>query len=119
VPFTPSEWSAGKAEIVGILQALARRRDTITYSDLSQQLRSITIPYNDPAMAVMLDEISTEEFQAGRGMLSVIVIHKTGDQIPGPGFFKLAKSLGRKVTDREVFWIAELNAVYGYWSARP
>jgi hypothetical protein len=119
VPFLPSEWSAGKAEIVGILQALARERGTITYSDLSQQLHNITIPHNDPAMAVMLDEISTEEFKAGRGMLSVIVVHKTGDQIPGPGFFKLAKSLGRKVTDKETFWIDELSAVHGYWSARP
>ena len=115
----PSEWTAGKAEIVGILQSVARERGTITYSDLSRQLLSITIPHDDPAMAVMLDEISTGEFRAGRGMLSVIVVHKTGDQIPGPGFFKLAKSLGRRVTDKEAFWVAELSAVHECWSAHP
>jgi hypothetical protein len=119
VPFTSTEWSLGKAEVIGILQARARGRSTITYSDLSLQLRIIAIPYNDPAMAAMLDEISTEEFRAGRGMLSVIVVHKYADKQPGPGFFKLAKSLGRKVEDKTAFWVAELNAVYGYWSNRP
>lgn len=119
VPFTPTEWSNGKAEIIGILQAQARARGMITYSDLSRQLRNISIPYDDPAMAVMLDEISTEEFKAGRGMLSAIVVHKYGDMEPGVGFFKLAESLGRKVTDKTTFWVAELHTVHGYWSNRP
>jgi len=39
----------------------------------------------------MLGEISQEEDAAGRGMLSVIVVHKVGDMQPGPGFFQLAK----------------------------
>jgi hypothetical protein len=91
----------------------------ITYSDLSRQLRTVVIPYDDPAMAAMLDKISTEEFKAGRGMLSVIVVHKYGDMEPGVGFFKLAESLGRRVADKTTFWVAELHAVHGYWSNRP
>jgi hypothetical protein len=91
----------------------------ITYSDLSKQLRSIAIPYDDPAMAAMLDEISTEEYKAGRGMLSVIVVHKYGDMEPGSGFFKLAESLGRRVgPDKTAFWITELHMVHKYWSNR-
>jgi hypothetical protein len=88
----------------------------ITYSELSKKLRSITIPHDDPAMAVMLDEISTEEFRSGRGMLSVVVVHKHGDMEPGIGFFKLAESLGRRVGDKTSFWVAELHRVHGYWS---
>jgi hypothetical protein len=118
VPFTADEWSTGKAEIIAILKARAQSRGMITYSDLSRQLRSIAIPYDDPAMAVMLDEISTAEFKAGRGMLSVIVVHKYGDMEPGIGFFKLAESLGRKVADKTTFWVGELHTVHGYWSNR-
>jgi hypothetical protein len=88
----------------------------ITYSELSRKLRSITIPFDNPAMAVMLDEISTEEFKNGRGMLSVVVVQKHGDTEPGVGFFKLAESLGRKVGDKTAFWVAELHTVHGYWS---
>jgi len=109
-------WRVGKAEVVAILQTTARTRDTITYSDLSAQLRSIVIPYDDPIMAVMLDEISADEFRAGRGILSAVVIHKHGDQEPGTGFFKLAESLGCKVTDKTIFWVSELHAVHEYWS---
>lgn len=116
MPYSVSEWGAGKAEIIGILQACARTRSMITYSELSKKLRSIAIPYDNPAMAVMLDEISTEEFRSGRGMLSVVVVHKQGDTEPGIGFFKLAESLGRRVGDITSFWVAELHAVDGYWS---
>ena len=56
-------------------------------------------------MAAMLDEVSTEEFDGGRGMLSVVVVHKYGDMEPGPGFFKLAESLGLKVALCKVRWI--------------
>lgn len=66
----------------------------------------------------MLDEISDEEDQAGRGMLSVIVVHKSGDQKPGSGFFKLAKKLGRETSDTDKCWIEELNRVYSYWGIR-
>ena len=118
MPFTPAEWSRGKAEVIGILQARARERGMITYSELSRQLQSIVLPYDDPAMAAMLDEISTDEFKAGRGMLSVVVVHKYGDMEPGVGFFKLADSLGRNVADKTTFWVNELHTVHGYWSNR-
>ena len=39
---------------------------------------------------------------AGRGMLSVIVVHKVGDMQPGPGFFQLAKKLGRDTSDKTI-----------------
>jgi hypothetical protein len=46
----------------------------------------------------MLGEISLEG-AAGRGMLSVIVVHKDGDMQPGPGFFELAEELDRDTSD--------------------
>jgi hypothetical protein len=60
----------------------------------------------------MLGEISSSEDEAGLGLLSVIVVHKDGDMMPGPGFFELAEELGRRFEDRTVFWITELKRVY-------
>ena len=47
----------------------------------------------------MLGEISSEEDAAGRGMLTVLVVHRAGDMQPGPGFFELAKQLGRNTSN--------------------
>jgi hypothetical protein len=52
-------------------------------------------------------------------MLSVVVVHKDGDQRPGSGFFDLAAELGYIVTDRDQFWIEMLRKVYGNWARRP
>jgi hypothetical protein len=49
-------------------------------------------------------------------MLSVIVVHKSGDMQPGHGFFELAESLGRDTSDILACWIAELKRVHAYWS---
>lgn len=43
-----------------------------------------------------------------RGMLSVVVVHKDGDGKPAPGFFKMARELGRDTSDEVAFWIEEL-----------
>src|SRR3954453_3820008 len=51
--------------------------------------------------------------RSGReGMLSVLVCHKVGDNLPGSGFFSLAKELGRDVSDRIKCWSDETNLVY-------
>jgi len=67
-------------------------------------------------MDYLLEQVSREEFAAGRGLLSVIVVHKYGDQEPGNGFYSLARDLGFNVADRFSVWISEFNRVTNYWS---
>jgi len=64
----------------------------------------------------MLSVVSNNEFASGRGLLSVIVVHKYGDMEPGLGFYELAQSLGLDVSDRVKCWIRELHRVHDYWS---
>ena len=45
-------------------------------------------------------------------MMTALVVHKEGDYQPGPGFFELAKELGRDVTDIEKCWVAEFKRVH-------
>ena len=81
------------------------------------RFRSLDLDPQSDQLAHMLGEISTAEHEAGRGMLTVVVVHKHGDQMPGPGFFRLAGSLGHGTKDREAFWIGELEKVYAAWCA--
>lgn len=88
----------------------------IPYSDLVSQIESIKLSAHDKRLFHMLGEISSEEDAAGRGMLTVVVVHKSGDMQPGPGFFELAQSLGRDTRDILKCWITELHKVHAFWS---
>src|SRR5665213_3075279 len=106
------EWEWGRKKTQEILSEVAARRQTIAYSELSQQLTSIHIGARDPAMDALLSQVSEEEDSHGRGMLSVLVVHKQGDKRPGEGFFDCAAGLGKDISDREIFWISEIRRVY-------
>ena len=114
--FPIADWEAAKAEARQAMITAASRRDIINYSALVAEIRTVDLKPHSPRLAHMLGEISTAEHAAGRGMLTVVVVHKSGDQIPGPGFFKLARVLGHDTNDHETFWIAELEKVYGVWA---
>lgn len=87
----------------------------IAYSDFVKQIHSIQLEYHDPRLFHFLGEISLEENDAGRGMLSALVVHKHGDYQPGPGFFELAGKLGRDTSDIVKCWIEEVKKVFAAW----
>jgi hypothetical protein len=66
----------------------------------------------------VLGEISENEHRAGRPMLSAIAVNEAG--VPGEGFFKLARRLGKLATQdaraEEQFLNSERNAVYATWA---
>lgn len=110
--FSPLAWDLAKEEARSIMIERARLRGMITYSELVQHIRSITIGPHDPRLDHLLGEISSDENTAGRGMLTVLVVHKAGDMEPGRGFYKLARSLGRDTSDLKKCWVDELHRVH-------
>jgi len=66
----------------------------------------------------VLGEISEDEVVAGRPMLSAVAVSVSGR--PGPGFFSLARDLGKitSETDEKAFWEQERDAAYKAWK-RP
>jgi len=114
--FTDAEWSGAKSEAKAVLADCARRGETISYSELVQAIRSISLEAHDPRLAELLGQVSSEEDEAGRGLLSVIVVHKGGNGKPGQGFFDLARSRGRDTSDLDRCWIDELKRVFGSWA---
>ena len=114
--YKAEDWAAAKEEMRQILMERASLRGMIPYSDLVSRIETIRMEPDSFALAHILGEISEEEDAAGRGMLSVIVVHKVGDMQPGTGFFQLAKKLGRDTSDILVCWMDELKRVHRHWS---
>jgi molybdopterin synthase catalytic subunit len=110
------DWDLAKAEVKDLLIQRAKLRGMMPYSELTTKVRTIELEPNSQALAAMLGQVSEEEDDAGRGLLTVIVVHKVGDMQPGPGFFELAKKRGRNPSDILKCWIDELKKVHGAWA---
>ena len=113
--FPPAKWTAAKQEAKTLLADYASRRQMIPYSEFVGKIHSIRLDYHDPRLFHFLGEISAEEYVAGRGMLTALVVHKHGDMQPGPGFFELARELGQDTPDIVRFWIEEVKRVFAAW----
>src|SRR5450756_1778023 len=100
-----------------LLQA-AQYRGVTTYQAVAQ-IMGLPLSGNLMGREVgeMIGEISREEVQNGRPMLSAIVVGTSG--VPGDGFYTWAKELGRLKDDskqaKEQFWKQECEAVYAAW----
>jgi hypothetical protein len=75
------------------LKRLAKREEMTHYSAIAV-LAGLDMdnPAHRDEMRQLLGKISTYEHQQGRPMLTAIVVHKQ-DNIPGDGFFELARHL--------------------------
>jgi len=111
------QWARAKEQARSVLVEHAKRRAMTPYSTLVGQIDELELKAYDTRLFALLGEVSSEEADACRGMLSALVVHKTGDMQPGPGFFELAAELGLATADLEKAWIAEVKKVFRAWAA--
>ena len=80
-----------------ILESYAREGKTLYYDDLAKELNKKLPGLNLGRYSEILNSILTflsiEDYREGKGMFSVIVVRNDKEQIPGKGFFKLAREL--------------------------
>lgn len=114
-----NDWEQAKFEAIRAIVAQARRghSPTISYSDLTRRINSISFDPHDFRFHLLLYEISIEEDAAGRGLISALVVHKD-DERPGQGFWDMAKE-HRDVTDRERCWSNEVGKVLTHCQNHP
>ncbi len=109
-------WNKARREMTVVLRRHASRRQMVCYSDMLRQITTIRFALDDVAYHRMLGEVSEAEDEAGRGMLSCIVVHKVGDQQPGTGYYELAERLDRDTSDRLKCWVDEVKFVFDIWA---
>ena len=83
---TAPQWDAARADAKSALALCAKRQQMIPYSDFVKKLSSTNLEHRDPRLFHFMGEISEEENEAERGMLTALVVHKRGDMQPGPSF---------------------------------
>lgn len=108
-------WTNAKREALSALIARAKVRGMIPYSELVNEIRAIRFEAHDVRLFHLLGQLSRDEADAGRGMITALVVHKYGDMQPGPGFFELAEELGRDTSDILACWIGEVKKVHAHW----
>lgn len=96
----------------------ARKKTLVGYQTVAQLMG---LPLRGQHMGTevgrLLGEISEDEHRFGRPMLSAVAVSMAG--IPGDGFFKLARSLGKfggsTTSEEREFWEKERDGVYETW----
>lgn len=99
------------------LVRVARGGNTTTYGNISPLIgiHEIHGDADVAAISAELDAVSVHEHQQGQPLLSVLVVNQHTLR-PGPGFFTMARRLGRfRRGDQDSFFIEELNAVHDFW----
>jgi hypothetical protein len=123
--FTPNQEVAVVDEVIrdyliGIAQA---GTDPATYTDVGA-LRGLDMSVDEDrdALSAILDEISRTEHQAGRPLLSALVVHGSRGKpsgFPGEGFFKMARQVGRYhgrgYLEDAAFYVDEVTSLFAYW----
>ena len=108
-----------EAEIRRELIKCAKKPDTITYARLADWVNvNYQFHYGPEEQRFhnMLGNVSTYEFDNRRPLLSVIVV-TAAESRPGPGFFVLAKRLGKQEqgVDDETFFAQETRELFDRW----
>ena len=96
----------------------ARYKGITTYQAIAEIMGlPLTGNYMAKETGQILGEISEDECGNGRPMLSALVVGASG--LPGSGFLKLARGLGKLQDDSDMdehrFWDEEKAAVYATW----
>ncbi|PTE11771.1 hypothetical protein [Mesorhizobium helmanticense] len=112
--FSALAWEKAKQEALVVMTLRARTGNPITYSDLVAQIKAVRMEPHDTRLAHFLGEISTEEHEAGRPLITALVVHKH-DLQPGKGFLELAMSLGFSFVDEVQFWSDQILLLQRQW----
>jgi hypothetical protein len=81
------------SRIADILEAVARGGDTITYRDIADRAQ-IPSPGRIQAVTGALEEMIRADHAAGRPLVAVVAVSRSGDGLPGAGFFQLCREIG-------------------------
>ena len=111
-----------QAKIRAVLVGVAATRDLITYKALGERFGlDGDDDYHYLQLSNELGTISEFELENKRPLISCVVVRAV-DGMPGLGFFKFAKALGKmKVSpkvdiQRATFQAQELKETHDYWS---
>jgi hypothetical protein len=102
------------------LREVARDQEVTHYGDVAERIGLVRNNRGHLSIVFkLLDEVNEIESEAGRPLLSIVVVAKRS-KTPGSGFFDSARELrrfsGKTDDEKEIFFMKELAAVHRYWA---
>jgi hypothetical protein len=123
--YSVGEWESTRDWLTKRLHRVARDQAKTTYGELCREMAAAGMLRLEPhssALAALLGQINILEREAGRPLISAIVVHKTDDWMPGVGFWNIARAIGIDPGATEElrleFWVKEFGRCHAYWKAR-
>ena len=120
MPVVPDKYRGSKEYLLVYCELIkaARYKGTTTYQAIAEMMGlPLRGSYMGSEVGKILGEISEDELNQGRPMLSAIAVGVRG--LPGPGFFSLAREFAKLQDDSKEgehrFWEKEKAAVYATW----
>ena len=110
--FFAKEWHKLYDKVREKLIYQAKINQAISYGKLCQKSTRYKLKQNDEALHEILGEISVNEINNGKGILSVFCGRENQSLMPGNGFFKLAIDLGKHIGNRKDFVKLERELVH-------
>jgi hypothetical protein len=101
-------------EMRAILIDCAKRRQTITYSELAQTITSARMHHRAPIFHRLLDHLMTGDDPDEPSLATLVVRKDSG--IPGMGYFAIAGRDGEYVPDPEAYWKERFDELCAYWA---
>jgi len=88
-----ADWATAKAQAEAAVTERARRRGTITYRELCEEISVATFkPYSWRLMA-LLDEVCAEE-DAAHGIVLATLVVRSDTGRPGAGYYRAVEKAG-------------------------
>jgi len=112
--YPDDDWNKTKKEMKEILINLSKNRSLITYLELTEKIKTINFNVRASYLYKMLDEVSLEENEAKRGLLSAVVVRKDTYE-PGKGFYELIEKRKRNALCDIECWRDAVRKVHNYW----
>ncbi len=103
------------------LKELARCLETITYRDIAKELE-VQPPNTIHQVVDALEVLMREDHASGAPFLAALVVSKVRNGLPAPGFFYVARRLGRfkgsdTGSDTQTYHARELESAWDYWGS--
>jgi len=114
-----AEGDVDREALRSLLETAAAEGETRTYQQVARSL-GLQPPNTIHRVALALEDLMAEDVAADRPLLAAIVISRTREGLPAPGFFARARTLGRydgpeRGNEAAAFHAAELAAVLEWW----
>lgn len=111
----PLWWDEKKREVRCLLIKQVKKSDEfLTYGQVCDMVENCPFEPGWHIFHDLLGEISWEEYEEGRPLLSVIVVNQETMK-PGGGLIKLAEACGYDVTDPDAWWLKEVERLQRFW----